>query len=73
MEVLSQIEGAESYLRSLGLRQLRVRHHGPVARLEVDPADFPRLVESRLESWPCCAGWASPTSRSTWPAFGRAA
>ena len=49
VEVLSQIEGAESYLRSLGLRQLRVRHHGPVARLEVDPADFPRLVESRLE------------------------
>ena len=36
-------------VRELGLRQLRVRHHGPVARVEVDPVDFPCLLEHRLE------------------------
>jgi pyridinium-3,5-biscarboxylic acid mononucleotide sulfurtransferase len=36
VEALDQIEAAESFLRSLGLRQLRVRHHGDVARIELD-------------------------------------
>ena len=36
IEALDQIEAAESFLRSLGLRQLRVRHHGQVARIELD-------------------------------------
>jgi uncharacterized protein len=36
VEALDQIEAAEALLRSLGLRQLRVRHHGQVARIEVD-------------------------------------
>jgi pyridinium-3,5-biscarboxylic acid mononucleotide sulfurtransferase len=36
VEALDQIEAAESFLRSLGLRQLRVRHHGQVARIELD-------------------------------------
>ena len=36
VEALDQIEEAESFLRSLGLRQLRVRHHGQVARIELD-------------------------------------
>jgi pyridinium-3,5-biscarboxylic acid mononucleotide sulfurtransferase len=49
LEALGQIESAESFLRGLGLRQVRVRHHGPVARLEVDPADFPCLLENRLD------------------------
>jgi uncharacterized protein len=47
VEALSQIERAESYLHEQGLRQLRVRHHGPVARLELDAADFPRALECR--------------------------
>lgn len=34
-EKLAQVEAAESGLRRLGLRGLRVRHHGDVARLEV--------------------------------------
>lgn len=33
---LARIERAESGLRALGFRQLRVRHHGDVARLELD-------------------------------------
>ncbi|MGA2285803.1 MAG: ATP-dependent sacrificial sulfur transferase LarE, partial [Dehalococcoidia bacterium] len=35
-EALARIEAAEELLRSLGLRQLRVRHHGTVARIEVE-------------------------------------
>jgi uncharacterized protein len=32
---LAQVEAAEAALHDLGLRELRVRHHGDVARLEV--------------------------------------
>jgi uncharacterized protein len=46
---LSQVERAEALLHGLGLRQLRVRHHGPVARIEAEPEDFPRLLEHRNE------------------------
>jgi len=49
LEILSQVEHAEQYLRSLGFRQLRVRHHDQVARIEVEPGDFPRLLELREE------------------------
>jgi pyridinium-3,5-biscarboxylic acid mononucleotide sulfurtransferase len=49
LEALGQVESAERSLRGLGLRQVRVRHHGHVARLEVDPADFSRVLENRLE------------------------
>ena len=37
---LSKIAGGEWYLRSLGLCQLRLRHHGDVARIEVDEKDM---------------------------------
>ena len=36
-EKLAQVEQAEQALRRLGLADLRVRHHGDVARLEVPP------------------------------------
>jgi uncharacterized protein len=49
LEALSQVERAEALLHSLGLRQLRVRQHGPVARIEAEPEDFPRLLEHRQE------------------------
>ncbi len=40
------MEQAEELLRGqLGFRQVRVRHHGTVARIEVCAADFPRLLE----------------------------
>jgi uncharacterized protein len=41
---LVRIDRAESFLRRLGIGQLRVRHHGPIARIEVEPGDIPRLV-----------------------------
>lgn len=41
---LRQVELAEAFLRSLGVAgNLRVRHHGAVARIEADPAAFPLL------------------------------
>ena len=44
---LRQIEAAEEALKEIGFRQVRVRHHGDVARIEVEPAEIPRLVEER--------------------------
>ncbi len=45
VEALTRIAEAEEYLRGLGLKQLRVRHHGNVARIEVAPEDFSGLLE----------------------------
>ena len=44
-EELRQVAQAEGFLRQLGFRQLRVRHHGSLARIEVLPEDFPRLLQ----------------------------
>src|SRR5204863_6182828 len=44
VEALRQIEKAEAALKSLGFRQVRVRHHGDVARIEVEEAELARLV-----------------------------
>jgi len=41
---LVRIDQAESFLRRLGIGQLRVRHHGPIARIEVEPGDIPLLI-----------------------------
>ncbi len=46
-EVLSRVEQAEMHLRHLGLRNLRVRHHDAIARIEVDPADLRTVLEQR--------------------------
>ena len=48
-EVLAQIERAEAFLHRLEFRQVRVRHHGTVARLEMEPAEIVRAVELREE------------------------
>lgn len=45
--VLKQIEEAERALRALGFSQLRVRHHENVARIEVPPEDFERVLAQR--------------------------
>lgn len=42
---LSQVERAEAWLRGLGFTDLRVRHHGDTARIEVPLAELPRLAE----------------------------
>ena len=47
VEALRQIEKAEAALKSLGFRQVRVRHHGDVARVEVEEAEIARLIAER--------------------------
>ena len=46
---LHAIEAGEDYLQQLGLTQVRVRHHGDTARLEVQPADMAEIVRRRAE------------------------
>lgn len=43
-ERLRQVEEAESLLRSQGLREFRVRHHGDTARIEVSPEEMERAL-----------------------------
>jgi len=45
LERLRQVDGFEDGLRALGFRQLRVRYHGDVARLEIDQPDMARVLE----------------------------
>ncbi len=47
IEKLAQVERAEDSLMELGIGQLRVRHHGELARIEVLPDDFPRIIAHR--------------------------
>ncbi|MBI1884836.1 MAG: ATP-dependent sacrificial sulfur transferase LarE [Chloroflexi bacterium] len=47
VEALDRIGRAEEFLRSLGLRQLRVRHHDSVARIETDEAGMAALLANR--------------------------
>ncbi len=41
---LKQVAEGEQYLHELGFQTVRVRHHGPVARLEVTPDNIERLA-----------------------------
>lgn len=47
VEALRQIERAEAAVRALGFRQVRVRHHGDVARIEVDQPDLDAVLVAR--------------------------
>ena len=47
-ERLRRVDAFEDGLRGLGFRQLRVRYHGEVARLEIDLADMPRALEPSI-------------------------
>lgn len=50
VEKLRQLEAAEAAVRALGFRDLRVRHHGPVARLELPAADLDRALEPAMRA-----------------------
>jgi pyridinium-3,5-biscarboxylic acid mononucleotide sulfurtransferase len=45
-EKLRRIDAAEAFVRSLGFRQFRVRHHDRLARLELPPEEMGRLFEN---------------------------
>jgi len=47
VEALRQIELAEASIKALGFKQVRVRHHGDVARIEVESEEIARLLENR--------------------------
>ena len=47
-EVFRQVEQAEDLLLGLGFRQLRVRHHGELARLEVAPEEMPQMLQTQV-------------------------
>jgi pyridinium-3,5-biscarboxylic acid mononucleotide sulfurtransferase len=48
-KMLKQIEDAETALLGMGFQQLRVRHHGDIARIELLPEDQARALELREE------------------------
>ena len=48
-EKLTRIDRAESALKSLGFRQCRVRDHGDVARIEIETALLPKMLEKRVQ------------------------
>jgi len=49
-ERLAQVEAAERFLRDLGFRELRVRFHEQVARLEVPTDEMPRFLDAAVRA-----------------------
>jgi uncharacterized protein len=47
VDLLDRIGRAESALRQLGYSQIRVRHHGEIARIELDPSEIERAAADR--------------------------
>jgi uncharacterized protein len=47
-EVLDQVERAEESVRQWGFRELRVRHHGELARVEIARTELPRALTMEM-------------------------
>ena len=47
LEKLKLVETGEKYLHDLGMLHVRLRVHGDVARLEVEPQDFMKIIENK--------------------------
>jgi uncharacterized protein len=47
-EVLEQVEHGEASLRELGFREMRVRHHGELARVEIARNELPRALTMEM-------------------------
>ncbi len=45
-DILARVQQAENFLHGLGFGQVRVRHHGDTARIELEKNDFSRMLES---------------------------
>ncbi len=65
LEALRSVERAEAGVRALGFRELRVRHLGESARVEIAPGEMPRLAEAGVREAVLAAlraaGYASGT------------
>jgi uncharacterized protein len=48
IETLSRVERAENVLREFGFRQVRVRAHGGLARIEIAPDELPRALQAEM-------------------------
>ncbi len=49
-ELLRQVDAAEQFLYDLGIRQFRVRHHGELARIELEAEEITRLQQKERRS-----------------------
>lgn len=47
--LLQRIENAEAFLQARGFTELRVRHHGDIARIEVPPSEMERAIAQAAE------------------------
>ena len=47
-ETLNKIARGEQYLHNLGIRELRLRHHGDIARIELAPADMAKIITPEI-------------------------
>jgi len=48
VDALKRVESAEEFLRSLGFRELRVRHHGDTARIELREEDISEMLRPEI-------------------------
>ncbi|HEX4336245.1 MAG TPA: ATP-dependent sacrificial sulfur transferase LarE [Polyangiaceae bacterium] len=55
-ERLARIAGFEEELHTLGFRRVRVRFHEQIARLEINPSDFTKMVEPEIRNAVTAAG-----------------
>lgn len=46
---LRQVDKAEDYLQKIGFNQFRVRHHQQIARIEIDPNEFPKIIKVEIK------------------------
>lgn len=49
-ELLRQVDAAEQFLYDLGIRQFRVRHHGELARIELEAEEISQLHQKETRS-----------------------
>lgn len=49
MEKLRKVDQSEQFIRAFGIRQVRVRTHGEIARIEVEPRDMQKVWEHHQE------------------------
>ncbi len=54
-EKLARVAAAEHVLHDLGFTQLRVRHHGDIARIEVEPSEFAKIIQDGNRERIVCA------------------